>query len=445
MNTIRILAVVTLLLASRLAAAGNTFTVNISASKAKAAAVDACTPTAVAAPAAATDTLTVTLDAKLTTDLQLSVDGVGSVVVLAAGATTATFPAAKYADNRMLVMSAGKTLCKLMLAPAPGGAAEPPKPAEDPPAPVESTAFSALDQKARAFLTETKHVLGHEIVRDSAFSGRTFRIYHLPSGAPAFPLPRHVNEKDDVELWMVVPLGAKVSVDVTSCDKVPATRVSGTYKAAKEAVGRLESAEVSFGLEGYAKRQRCAGTLTYKIDMSYNGASASTSTSLAFDPVYRFEWGLGYVFDFARPRQLSLGDRPTEDGAGSEKFVVESKDYAGTKPILALSVNVCGTNPDDLTWCDRLFNPTLFVDPSRLKDGFGAGLMLRPFHGLGVLAGVTVFKSTEFADGAMAEVGDAWKIAGDLPTKETFNSDGVGFVMGVVVNTDVFSELLKSE
>ncbi|NJM91122.1 MAG: hypothetical protein HC863_02385 [Myxococcales bacterium] len=342
----------------------------------------------------------------------------------------------------MLVMTAGKKLCEFILEPPAGTPTTDPDPTPPASAPVDQSKFASLDRQARQFLADTKHIQDHEIVRDSAF-GRTFRIYHLPSGVPAFPLPRHVNEKDDVEIWIVVPFDGKANVEVTSCDKVPAYRVSGSYSAGKEALGRLESGErVQFGLEGYARRLSCAGTLSYKIDLAFQGVTASTATSLPFDPVVRFEWGIGYLFDFTRPRRLSLGDRVADDGSG-EKFVSESKDYAGARPVLTLSVNVCGTNPAELSWCDRLLNPTVVIDPKDPTGTFGLGLMVRPFHGFAVLAGMTVGKSAELADGVEAKVGDTWSVAGELPTKNVFNDDGIGFVLGAVVSTDVLADLFK--
>jgi hypothetical protein len=447
MRSIRLLLPLTsLALGVATAAAGTSFTVTVDPSKAGTA--EACT----SKPATTTDkldALTVTVVAKQKSDLQLTVDA--SVVVLKADTTEVKFPAAAFLNKSLLVMSSGKKICDRLLEPAvatPGTPGAPGTPST-PPVEVDKSALAVLDQAARTFL-EGKNLADHQVTRQSNF-GRTFRIYHLPTGAPAFPLPRHVNEKDDLEIWTVVPSDATVSIEVSACDKVPAVRVGGTYKAAKEYAASLQSgekAQLTFKLDGYSKRLNCAGTLTYKVDVAHQGMAASTTTSVAFDPVYRFEWGVGFMFDFARPRKLSLGDRPTDDGMGtigSEKFVIESDDYTGFKPVITLGINVCGTNPEQMTWCDRLLNPTLLVDPTRLTSGFGLGLTFRPFHGFGVLAGMTVFKTTTFADGAMVVVGDPWSIAGDLPTKEVFNKDSLGFVLSAVVSTDVFAALKKSE
>lgn len=426
------------------AAAGTSFTVTVDVAKAGTA--EACASKATAT-ADKTDTLTVAVTAKQKADLQLTVDA--SVVVLKGESADVKFPDGAYLNKSLLVMSAGKKICTRLLEP-PVGAPAPtpgsPTPGT-PPVEVDKTALAALEQAARSFL-DSKNITDHQVIKQSNF-GRTFRIYHLPTGAPAFPLPRHINEKDDLEIWTVIPSDATVAVEVSACDKVPAVRVAGTYKAAAEYAGKLQSGEkepLTFKLDGYAKRLNCAGTLTYKIDVAHKGLAASTTTSIAFDPVYRFEWGVGFMFDFATPHKLSLGDRPTDDGMGnvaSEKFVVDSDDYTGFKPVIALGINVCGTNPSEMTWCDRLVQPTLVLDPTRLTSGFGLGLTFRPFHGFGVMAGMTVFKSTVLADGVMTKVGESWGIAGDLPTKEVFNKDSLGFMLSAVISTDVFAELKK--
>ncbi len=437
-----------LLLFAASASAANSFTVEVDPTKPQA---DACDSTAVAAAAdVKADRVTVTLKAKHKANLTISVDA--KPVTLKAGELSIKLADGNYTDKTLKVDDKGRIVCHIILAPpiAPPKS-EPQKtdPPSIPPSPpelptVDRAQLAVLEQQARAFLA-AQNIAEHQVVKQSNF-GRTFRLYHLPTGVPAFPLPRHVNEKDDVEIWTVVPADATVSVDVSACDKIPAVRVAGNYKASKEAIsafGVLESAEdeVPFKIDAFARRLRCAGTLTYKIDVTRAGLAATTTTSLAFDPVYRFEWGLGFMFDFGRPKKLSLGDRPTVDGMATEKFVIESDDYSGVTPVITLGVNLCGTNPAEMTWCDRLANPTLIVDPTRLTSGFGVGLTLRPFHGIGILAGVTVYETTVFADGANASVGDTWTAPGELPTKQVFNKDSVGFVLGVVMSTDVFAAI----
>lgn len=444
------------LLAPALVQAGTSYQLTIDATKAKASqaskiANDEACELKATATAETQDRLAVQLSGKLRFALSISV--AGQTQSMTAGQTEVAFEPAAMATDKLLVTSQGSLICARALAPA--KAPEPtlaPAPPEPRAVTREDTSFVALDEGARAFLLE-KQITDHELVRDSV-NGRILRLFHLPSGTPAFPIPRHLDEKDEVELWLVLPAGATAKVDVTACEDAPAVRVAGTYKSAKAALEKLalQSGEtkeagltqaLQYRLEPHAKRLSCAGTLTYQIDVKRGGEQASTPTSIAFDPVYRFEWGLGYMFDFAKRSSFSLADRPAGDG--SEKFLVRSRDTAGAAPVIALGVNVCGTNPKRLTWCDRLLNPTLIIDPTRLTSGFGLGLSFRPFHGLGLLAGVTVFENTVLADGVTAKPGEAWTIAGDPPTKQVFDRDSVGFVLAAVISTDVLAALSRSD
>ena len=267
--------------------------------------------------------------------------------------------------------------------------------------------------------------------------GRTFALYHLPSGMMAFPSPSHISEKDTVELWIVLPEQVSAQVELVSCDKIPGIRVAGSYKVA---IGELEGRTVP--APRYQAhmlwRGRCAGTMTYRITTT---DKLSATTSISIDPVYRFEWGVGYMFDFGRPHQLSLQDRMAPSGMNTEKFVSESNDFTGSKPAITLGIDVCGTNPQHLTWCDRFLNPTLWIDPTRAASGFGFGFGIRPFYGLTLLAGATLFQTTKLADGLDVKPGSTWTASGGLPTKQVFGTDSIGLAIAATVTTDVFAML----
>jgi hypothetical protein len=320
-----------------------------------------------------------------------------------------------------------------------------PKADVTPPPPVFDVTRSVYTDTALRKLDLDK-VKGH--ASSGGVHGRLYKLYHLPDGTPAFPIPSHISEEDEVEIWIVLPPGASAKVDVVACDKVPGFRVDGSYKDALGKAGTLQAGDdpTTYVLRAVGSRMQCAGTLTYKIETVGSGDSqglaASTTTSISIDPIYRFEWGVGYMFDFARPHALRLGDRPDASGMGSEKFVIDSRDRTGARPIVALSVNVCGTNPRKLDWCDRLVNPSVWIDPQRLTEGFGAGLGLRPMYGVTLVAGMTVFKSMQIADGTRIKAGETWTATGDLPTKKVFNKDSLGFGLSIIVSTEVFASLL---
>jgi hypothetical protein len=301
------------------------------------------------------------------------------------------------------------------------------------PAAADAVALAAMmDQTNQGRLNITSHaVTGRE-----AFD-RTFGLYHLPSGAMAFPTPPHISEKDTVEIWIVLPEQSSAQVEFVNCDKVPGIRVAGSYKAAIGALNGKTSVAPTYQAH-MLWRGRCAGTMTYKITTT---DKFSATTSIPIDPVYRFEWGVGYMFDFGRPHQLSLQDRMASGGMGTEKFVSESSDFTGSKPAITLSVDVCGTNPQHLTWCDRFLNPTLWIDPTRAASGFGFGLGIRPFYGLTILAGATVFQTTKLADGLDIKAGSTWTASGGLATKQVFGTDSIGLAIAATVTSDVFALL----
>jgi len=369
-------------------------------------------------------------------EITLSLDGDPAVSKkIAAGEKGATLDGGSYATRKLTIASPNGDLSAGGCAPQVLAAAAAPKTTTSP-ATAANLQATVLNQNALAFLAGQK-ILSHAV--EGGVLGKHYRLYHLPDGTPAYPLPVHISEKDYVEIVVVIPIGTAANVDVTSCDKAPGYRIKGSYKDASAAAGKLEGLEApQFAMQAYPNLLQCAGTLTYKIETS-NG---STTTSLTIDPIYRFEWGVGYGFDFGRPEHDSLGDRAAASGMGTEKFVVQSKDYTGAKPIITLGVDVCGTNPADMNWCDRLLMPSIFLDPTRLSEGFGVGLVFRPIFGVGILAGMSVFQTTELADGLTVKPGDAWTASGDLPTKKVFNKDSLGLMLAATLDTEIFAALV---
>ena len=367
-------------------------------------------------------------------------DGAKEIAKADLDAANGALPRGTYANFKLSLTDAKGTVietCTKLLAPAPR---EPAVEAE-PTALASQLNASLLNEQALAWLANKK-ITGHAVT--GGVHGKVHRLYHLPDGTPAFPMPAHASEEDRIELWLVLPSGAKATIEVIACDKAPEVRVHGSYKDVLDAAGQLHGLKaIAFVLTSYPKPLQCAGTLTYKITPTGKGTGGSTTNAITLDPVYRFEWSVGYGFDFGKPRRLGLADRQTASGASTDKIVVDPREFTGAKPIVTLLVDVCGTNPSELDWCDRYLNPTLWVDPSRLQKGFGVGLTVRPFFGFGILAGVSVFKSTELANGVSANPGDTWTTAGDLPTKEVFNRKSLGLMLAATVDADIFAKLLK--
>jgi hypothetical protein len=60
---------------------------------------------------------------------------------------------------------------------------------------------------------------------------------------------------------------------------------------------------------------------------------------------------------------------------------------------------------------------------------------------VGILFGLSLFKSTEFGDGVTANPGDTWSTAGALPTKEVFNRQSFGLMLAATLDVEILSKL----
>jgi hypothetical protein len=166
-----------------------------------------------------------------------------------------------YSNRKLSLMDAAGVVltdangkkCEMLLAPPLASKAESPSPALS-----NNLSANRLNQQALAFLAGQK-IAGHAF--SGGAHGKQYRLYHLPDGTPAFPLPAHISEEDHVEIWLVLPVGAKATVDVVACEKVPGVRVRGSYKDALELAGKLqERREPEFVLTAYGNPLQCAGT-----------------------------------------------------------------------------------------------------------------------------------------------------------------------------------------
>jgi hypothetical protein len=81
------------------------------------------------------------------------------------------------------------------------------------------------------------------------------------------------------------------------------------------------------------------------------------------------------------------------------------------------------------------------VDPSRLDEGAGIGLNLRPFAGFGVLVAMTVFEEDTIR-GDLAKKGDTWVGEGDLPIDKELSRRSIGVFVGLAADTSIVKALL---
>lgn len=299
--------------------------------------------------------------------------------------------------------------------------------------PLEGNAL--LNASALKFLGD-REIRDHE--RSGDRRGHTFKVYHLPDGSPAFPLPGNIAEEDRVEVWIASVASTNVSLEITACKDVPAVRISGTRPGSKaEPVESGELPTWEFELRRISAPSKCAEQLSYKIVTQHG----SKEITIKVAPVHRFAWGLAYGFDFGRPTQLKLVERPIEGGAGeTERVIARDTRRSGFRPMVTLTLNACNANLEDWDLCDG-FGLTAMADPSRLTQGGGLGLKIQPYPGLGVLLGLTFFKVDTFSAGHDLSVGDVFPGTGDLPIDEEFTWKSFGFFIGVGGDTDTVKKL----
>jgi len=319
--------------------------------------------------------------------------------------------------------------------------------AEPPPVQSSTLTTSKLNEDALVALTAQK-ITGHRTPSGSEhYFGGTYTLYHLPDGSAAFPIPPHISEKDAIELAIILPVDATAKIDVLACDEVAATRIDGSLKAATEAAataGKLQSGETQFLVKSYPVKLSCAGKLSYRIQTSGASAAGNTTTSIPIDAVYRFQWGAGAMFDFGTPHVVGLKDRPAASGMGNEKFVTDSTDRSGLKPIVTLSASICKTNPKDFNACD-VFVPTVWIDPTRATRGFGWGVGIRPGNYVTLLVGMSVFETQSVERGVDAPVGSTWTAPGDLPVHSEYTKNSIGFALGLVLDTGLFVKVFSKD
>jgi hypothetical protein len=336
-----------------------------------------------------------------------------------------------------------KTSCNFIIAASASPQPSDPRPGDPRPGDPKSSdpKSASIVEAARQYLSQ-QNILDHE--RTGGWRGHTYKLYHLPDGSPAFPLPNRIAEEDRVELWIVAVAGEAATAEITTCNEVPVARISGA--SLSEQAQPIKSGEgirdgaaepPAFQLRSVAPSSRCAEQLSYKLGSRHG----QQEISIKIAPVHLFAWGLAYGFDFGRPTRLSLVERPVAGGAGeTERVIVSERDSAGLRPMVTLTLNACRANLQDWDLCDAI-GLTAMVDPGRLAEGGGLGLKLQPYPGLGVLIGLTFFQVDTFQAGHALQVGDVFGPAGELPIDKDFTRKSLGLFLGFGGDTETVKKL----
>jgi len=315
--------------------------------------------------------------------------------------------------------------------------------------------YTKINDTARDFLRKKLKQADHQA---KGWNSRVYRLYHLPDGSPAFPVPMHITERDKILISVARPPGAHTDITVSSCEKVPSFRIIGSLAETRALLKKLTPLMKSQNLreEGdYSKYRlksaihevQCSGALTYKITTTlFDGTTSSTVTTINIDPVYHLAWGVALTFDFGQQKNLSLKDRLNAKKTATEKFISSESEYSGVRPLILVGLYPFGANPHNWRVMDW-FSPFIGVDPSRIDEGFMWGLSICPLPGVGLAVGMSVYASEELDDNATAaggtplQPGDAYTAIGDLPTKKVFNGDSVGGFIGISLTTEAFKAL----
>lgn len=347
-----------------------------------------------------------------------------------------------------------KPICEVPLKLASTHAAPAPAPAPVPAGPTAEELFALQNEAAEAFF-KAQTVSDHELVGSKVLRARKVTLYHLPDGSPAFPIPRHLTEKDEITLKVAHPADARVKVQVMACDDVPTLRVQGSLADAstflpKGSAADPRQAKSQFRLKTHPKVLECSDSLSYKITTTLaSGATSTRTITLAIDPIYHIAWGVAAVFDFGKRGSYSLKDRPVPGGgAATEKYIALEDDYSGMRPLVLLGVYPFGANPKD--WGARdIFSLLIGVDPTHFTDGFVWGIGISPLPGVGIMGGMSIYSVQELDEkvvdnkGDPMEAGDTYKATGDLPTKTVFNSDSVGGFIGLTITSEAIKALMN--
>ncbi|MFV8749674.1 hypothetical protein ACNOYE_03870 [Nannocystaceae bacterium ST9] len=342
------------------------------------------------------------------------------------------------------------------------------KPENDPPPPSQPMRDAArVATKARKWLVEDQNIAGHVGLRTKrekkskkrekksksvvpAWS-RRITLYFLPDGTPAFPIPADLEETDIITIAVVVPVGSVIEVEDTSCPELVLGRVRGLEDEQgliDESSGTEQNPNTKpdeFEIREFGEFQ-CSDALGIELEGSLANETDTHTIDvkreheLPLDKVYFLTVGAGVVFDLSRPTRVSLHERPISGmGGQTEQVISQSRDFSGMRPVVTVGAHLCGANPNHWRPCD-LFSPTLVLDPLRIDDGFGFGLNLTtPWFG--ILVAGSMYKSQVLDDNLGVGVGDVWTLPGALPTRERFDANSFGLMVGLTVTTDLYRRI----
>ncbi|MGH7788122.1 MAG: hypothetical protein ACRERC_14715 [Candidatus Binatia bacterium] len=287
------------------------------------------------------------------------------------------------------------------------------------------------------------------VVAEGWRTGRTFDLYHMPNGQAVSTLPADLTERDTIRLVVIAPANADVEwpSDGFSCANRPIYRLFHVPPAvegeAQSGGADLIPEQPKPSLFWYPQDLRCADKLEYTVKVTLPGCQTAFEDKHTFKtrPVYDFSIGAGFGFDFGSPVEFSVQNRTGETEV--ERVIVRTTDRTGFKPVITLSYFPFGTDLDRFRWWE-VPAPFIALDPTRIDQGAIAGLSWTFPPGFGIMTGVSVYQSQVISSPVGAQPGDVLPMGVNLGTRETFNSDSVGFFLGANFTTEIMAAFFKA-
>jgi hypothetical protein len=251
---------------------------------------------------------------------------------------------------------------------------------------------------------------------------------HLPSGAIATPYPESVAENTKLQVVVVTSnSNPKISiVDVKTCADTVHFRIdTASLTVLQKAIKGQAGGEEPFVLLPVGKPFRCGqGTAVYNV---HPVGETGTDTSLRMRPVYHLAAAFAYGFDFGRQTTFTIED---------QKIVRNVDDY-GTTGKAGFVWFPTGVDYEHLSTVNRWLNPTLVFNLKSPTEDFVLGNSFTVTGGLSLLVGASIHKVTLLKDGF--KPGDPFTGKGDLPTRKKWDKDGIGWFVGVSLDSNVFT------
>ena len=310
------------------------------------------------------------------------------------------------------------------------------------PAPTKAR-YAELDPKASDWLHSTTGQLAlRELERrlvnefPSLSGDRVAFLKHLPSGAPAFPFPTSVSERQAVQIVSVLNRRNFTSVELTltNCARAQRERIKGDF-GVLAANPQAADTDPDFGLLPIGTLIQCgpeslAYTITSGPAADEKGEARSHTARLDVRPVYHLAATAFLGFD--RTQRSTF---PVQNGT-----VGEVTDRIGTDFLIGATWYPFGTDYGDMRWRNRLINPFVAVKPGSPKDDFVVGNAFTVTGGVSLAIGAA-FHRLERPDGI--DVGAPFTGDGEVKTIKHWSD--AGLYVGIAIDTNVLTALKKTQ